>query len=105
MSLHPEVRDAKKREAFDHIDFLTDQGFGAVLLAKNLIEYVPLVQQAVSNANYLLKKVSDYIISIDCLEREISEKKLNTICIMLSNLTNDLAPDKLGDINKNADLK
>ena len=104
MSLNPEAREIRKGEAFDHIEFLTDHGFEAVLLAKNLSEYMPLVQQAVSTANYFLKKISDYIISIDSLEREISEKRLNTIRINLSNLTDNLT-NKLGNINENADQK
>ena len=104
MSLNPEVREAKKGEAFDHIDFLVDKGFEAVLLSKNLSEYVPLIQLAATNANYLLSKIGDYIISIDSLEREISEKRLNSIRINLSNLTDNLT-NKLGNINENADQK
>ena len=74
MSLNPEAREIRKGEAFDHIEFLTDHGFEAVLLAKNLSEYMPLVQQAVSTANYFLKKFRTTLFRLTAL-REKSVKR------------------------------
>ena len=102
MSLHPEVRDFKKRDAFNQIDFLIEHGFEIVLLAKNLNEYMPLVQLAVAYiGNALDINIDPYITSIDVLEKETSEKRFNSIRVQLDNL----ARHDFGNINQDADKK
>ena len=102
MPPNPEVLDFRKRGAFNQIDFLIEHGFEIVLLAKNLSEYVPLVQLTVTYVrNALDINISPYITLIDVLEKETSEKRLNSIRVQLDNL----ARHNFGSINENADQK
>ena len=105
MSSNPEVLDFRKRDAFNQIDFLVDHGFEAVLLSKNLDEYLPMVQLTVTHVENILNTIiGPYITYIDVLGKDTSEKRLNTILIKLSNLTRNL-PEKLNKINESAEKK
>ena len=95
------LRDFKKKEAFNQIEFLIDRGFEAPLLAKNLGEYMSLVQSTVTHVENTLNIIGTYILFIDKLERETSEKRLNYIQIQLTNLDKD----DFGDINEDANQK